>query len=80
MIGKDEKSIGVAVWIATMTIKSAKMMLKVKKISSIKGGIGRTRSVRTNSTMSGVISELSGKELAKCRKFVSEKSIDSITY
>jgi hypothetical protein len=63
-----------------MTIKSARMMLNVKKISSINGGIGRTRSVSTNSTMSGVTSELSGKELAKCRKFVSEKCIDSITY
>ena len=61
-------------------IKSARMMLKVKKTSSITGGIGKTRSVRTNSTIRGVINELSGKEDARCRKFVSEKSIDSITY
>ena len=65
---------------ATMIINSASMMLKVKKTSSITGGIGKTRSVRTNSTISGVINELSGKELARCRKFDREKSIDSITY
>ena len=65
---------------ATMMIKSASMMLKVKKTSSITGGIGKTSSVSTSRTIRGVINELSGKELAKCRKFDSEKSIDSITY
>ena len=70
---------GVAVCIATMMIRSAKMMLKVKKMSNITGGIGRTRSVSTNSTISGVNNELSGKLLSKCRKFVSVKNDDSIT-
>ena len=60
-------------------ISNAKMMLKVKNISNIKGGIGRTRSVITNSTISGVNKELRGKLLAKCRKFVSVKNEDSIT-
>ena len=80
MIGKDEKSIGVAVWMATMMIKSASMMLKVNKTSSITGGMGNTRSVSISRTKNGVTSELSGKALTMCRKFVSEKSIDSITY
>jgi hypothetical protein len=44
------------------------------------GGMGNTRSVSTSRTINGVTNELSGKELTKCRKFVSEKSIDSITY
>ena len=65
---------------ATIMIKSARMMLKVKKTSSITGGIGKTSSVSTSRTISGVINELSGKEDARCRKFDREKSIDSITY
>ena len=71
---------GVAVCIATMMISSAKMMLNVKKTSSIKGGIGRTRSVNTSKTISGVTNELRGKVLAKCRKFVSVKKDVSIAY
>ena len=80
MIGKDEKSIGVAVCIATMMINNAKMMLNVKKMSNITGGIGRTSSVNTNNTIKGVISELSGKFVTRCRKFVIVKKDASITY
>ncbi len=80
MIGKDEKSMGVAVCIATMMISNAKMMLNVKKMSNITGGMGRTNRVNTNNTINGVINELSGKLLTKCRKFVNVKKDASITY
>ena len=80
MIGNDEKSMGLAVSIATIMISSARIMLNVKKISNIKGGIGRTRRVNTNSTNNGVTNELRGKILAKCRKFVSVKKDAFIRY
>tara|TARA_B100001094_G_C17897382_1_gene654701 strand:+ start:447 stop:686 length:240 start_codon:yes stop_codon:yes gene_type:complete len=79
-MGKDEKSMGVAVCIATIMINSAKMMLKVKKTSSSTGGIGSTSKLKTSNTIIGITSELSGKILSWCRKFVNVKSDKSISY
>ena len=70
---------GVAVCIATIMIRSAKIMLKVKKTSSNIGGMGSTNRLKTSSTITGITRELSGKILNWCRKFVnvnSEKSIN----
>jgi hypothetical protein len=79
-MGKEEKSIGVAVWIATIIINRAKMMLNVNKTSNMIGGIGKTSSDNTSSTMIGVTRELSGKSLSRCRKLVNVKRSESISH
>tara|TARA_B110000444_G_scaffold252825_1_gene282676 strand:- start:657 stop:947 length:291 start_codon:yes stop_codon:yes gene_type:complete len=80
IMGKEEKSIGVAVWIATIIINRAKMMLNVNKTSNIIGGIGKTSRDNTSSTMIGVTRELSGNSRSCCRKLVNVKRTESITH
>ena len=80
IMGKEEKSMGVAVCIATIMISSAKMMLNVKKTSNSIGGMGSTSKLKTSSTIIGITKELSRKTLIWCRKFVNVKSEKSINY
>ena len=73
--GKDEKSIGDALLIATMIIKRAITMLKVNKMSNMKGGIGSTSRANTSSTAPGIASAPNSKLRIKRRK--SDKRISA---
>ena len=59
---------------ATIMMSSAKIILKVKKISSIKAGSGSTSNEITMSTAAGIARDVANVSaeplLRKCRKFV----------
>ena len=80
-IGKDEKSMGLEVLMATIMMSSAKIILKVKKISSIKAGSGSTSNEITMSTAAGIARDVANVSaeplLRKCRKFVKILSAKS---
>ena len=67
MVGKDEKFSVSEVFSATMMIRSASKILRVKKKSSITGGNGKINMVRINMTANGIASDVHGIEAVSCR-------------
>ncbi len=72
---------GLDVFMATMIISKARMMLKEKKISSIKAGSGRTSKAITIRTAAGIAREVAMERNerldTRCRKFVRMLSAKS---
>ena len=56
-VGKEENSIGVAVFIATMMTSSASKMFRVNSTSSITAGSGRISIVRISRTTAGTAND-----------------------
>lgn len=77
-MGKEEKSRGLAVFMATMMMSSARIMLIEKNISSMTAGIGRMSNARIIMTTAGTARELHGKFPANCRIFVNLSQASSI--
>jgi len=68
MVGKDEKCSVSAVFNATMMISSASRMLRVKKKSSINGGIGKISMVKIRMTATGIANDVHGIFADNCRR------------
>lgn len=77
-MGKEEKSSGLVVFIATMMMIRARMIFIEKNMSNIKGGIGRISNARIRSTTAGTAKELHRKFAANCRIFVNLSQANSI--
>tara|TARA_B100000809_G_C14870657_1_gene435413 strand:- start:62 stop:361 length:300 start_codon:yes stop_codon:yes gene_type:complete len=77
-IGKEEKSSGLAVFIATMIMSRASMIFIEKNMSNINAGIGRIRNARIRSTTEGTAKELHRKFAANCRISVNLYPVNSI--
>jgi|TARA_B100000959_G_C14552122_1_gene448091 hypothetical protein len=77
-MGKEEKSRGLAVFIATMIMSRARMIFIEKNMSNIKAGIGSMSNARMRSTTAGTAKELHRKLAANCRIFVNLSQAISI--
>lgn len=81
MVGKDEKLSVSAVFSATIMIRSANKMLRVKKKSSITGGNGKINIVRIKMTAKGIANDVHGTEAVSCRssdRLIAEVAIEAL--
>lgn len=78
MVGNEEKLSVSAVFSATIMIRRANKMLRVKKKSSITGGKGKISMVKINMTAIGIANDVHGMDAVSCRssdRLIAEEAI-----